>query len=270
MRRPLSTLRLPLPTLAAGVLIPAALAVSACAVNMGAPKEIPLATVALRAGDATAPAAAAAAIREDGGRTALVVAPRDTAWFAAVAEAAGLHLSGPARTDGGLGLAFLGREPLGDTAIDLRYDGGTFTVQDALYDLDDRRFLDLLAFEVEDAARARPIVASLLSYVATDVDATAAVVMAVAVPSAAVGDSVARMLSPGFEDALRCRTGGTTPAGTNGAGAPGVAGATADDALRDDIRLFYGPEARIFCRTATAVDAPAGAVVRASLVMGRR
>lgn len=267
MRRPLSTLRLPFPATAAGAALLAALTLGACAVNMGAPKEIPLATVALRADEGAAPAEAAAAIREGGARTALLVSTGDEAWFGAVAEAAGLHLSGPARTDDGLGLAFLGLEPLGDTAIDLRYDGRTFTVQDALYDLDDRRFLDLLAFEVGDAADARPLIAALLSYVATDVDATAAVVMAVAVPSPAVGDSVARMLSPGFEDALRCRAGGTSPAGSNGAG---TAGAGADAELRDGVRLFYGPEARIFCRSAEAGDVPAGDRVRASLVMGRR
>lgn len=265
MTRPLPILRLPFPARAAGATLVAALALGACAVNMGAPKEIPLATVALRADEGAAPAEAAAAIREGGARTALLVSTGDEAWFGAVAEAAGLHLSGPARTDDGLGLAFLGLEPLGDTAIDLRYDGRAFTVQDALYDLDDRRFLDLLAFEVRDAADARPLIAALLSYVATDVDATAAVVMAVAVPSAAVGDSVARMLSPGFEDALRCRSGGTSPAGSNGAGAAG-----ADAALRDGVRLFYGPEARIFCRGAEAGDVPAGDRVRASLVMGRR
>lgn len=230
-----------------------ALLLAACAVNMGGERDISLATVALRANGATDPETAAAALREGGTRAALVMAPRDSAWFGALAEAAGMTLSGPARTAGGLGLAFLGREPLGDTAIDLRYDGGTFTVQDALYDLADKRFLDLLSFEVDDPAEAQPLVEALLKYVATDVSPTAAVVMAVAVPTAAAGDSVARMLSPGFEEARRC-SGDGADAGGGGGG----------------IRLFYGPEARIYCRTATVDDTPQGEWVRASLVMGRR
>lgn len=228
----------------------ATLVLAACSATMGAPKEIPVQTVGLRADSATDPGAAAETIRQGGARFALLVSPRDDTWFRSVATASRLQLSGPGRTPDGLGLAFLGPEPVGDTAIDLHYEGGSFVLQDALYDLDDRRFLDLLAFQVEDAAAARPLIASLLQYVATDVHASAAVVMAVAVPTAAVGDSVARMLSPGFDDARRC---------------DGDA-----SAVDGGIRLFYGPEARIFCRGTSAEPAAAGDVIRASLIMGRR
>lgn len=236
---------LPLPLLAA-------LTVAGCAANMGAPREIPVATVALRAESATDPGVAGMAIRQAGARAALLVSRAPEIWYRSVATAAGLQLSGPARTPDGLGLAFLGPEPLGDTAIDLRYEGGSFVLQDALYELDDERYLDLLAFEVTEAAAARPLIASLLAYVATDVNPSAAVVMAVAVPNGVVGDSVARMLSPGFDDARRCGGG----AGDSGEGL--------------GVRLFYGPEARIFCRTASAEEVAAGALVRAELVMGRR
>jgi hypothetical protein len=143
-------------------------------------------------------------------------------------------------------------EPLGDTTITLPYDGGRLTVHDALYDLGDRRLLDLLAFRVEDGADARAAIRALLEYVATDVDNAAAVVMAAAVPSPAVGDSVARMFSPGYYDALRCETGqASTPA-------------------RGGLRMFYGPEARIYCEAATAAEAEVGDLIRASLVLGRR
>ena len=237
-----------LPTLA---LAATALLAAGCAANMGAPEEIPLTTVALRANAGTSPASAATAIRTGGTRVGLLIAPEDAAWFREVADAAGMFLSGPANADTGLGFAFLGLEPLGDTAIDLTYEGGRFTLQDALYELDERRFLDLLAFGVEDADQARPLISALLQYVATDVEPSAAVVMAVAVPNDAVGESVARMLSPGFDDARRC----------GAAAAPEGVG---------ELWLFYGPEARIFCRSAVVEDTQVGERVRASLIMGRR
>ena len=57
------------------------------------------------------------------------------------------------------------------------------------------------------AAAARPAVGALLRYMATDVMNSAAVVLAVATPTPAVADSVRRMLSPAYVDALRCGTG---------------------------------------------------------------
>ena len=60
------------------------------------------------------------------------------------------------------------------------------------------------------------------------------------------------VLTPGFFDALRCE--------------PGLSPA----ADRAGVRLFYGPEARIYCESASTGD-PAGAdLVRADLIMGRR
>ncbi|NIP82247.1 MAG: hypothetical protein GWM90_24725 [Gemmatimonadetes bacterium] len=228
-----------------------ALSLTACALNVGGEADIPLSAVAARADSGVSAAAVSEAVVAASPDVALLAGPPDEAWFRAVAEATGLHLSGPAST-ADLGMAFLAREPVGDTTIRLPYDGGTLTLQDALYDLGDRRFLDLLAFEIEDASVARTAIGALLEYVATDVMNSAAVVMAVAVPSPAAGDSVARMLSPGYYDALRCE------------------GGEAATAARGGLRVFYGPEARVYCENATAEDTGLGDWVRASLVLGRR
>jgi hypothetical protein len=163
-----------------------------------------------------------------------------------------MTLSGPGDLGGGMGVGFLGPEALGDTTIELTYSGGAFTVHDALYDVGKERFLDLLAFRVERPDDARPRIAALLEYVATDVMPSSAVLFAVAVPTAAVGDSVARMLSPGYYDALRCESG------------------LAGSAARDGLRFFYGPEARIYCRSAAVEGRDFGPWIRADLVMGRR
>ena len=232
-------------------LILAGLVPAACASNLGAPSEISLPTVAIRSDRGTSAAEVAGAIRSAGARVALVAGPADESWFQEVAAAADLELNGPA-TAGDLGLGFLAMEALGDTVIELTYPDGRFVVMDALYEVEDERYLDLLAFRVDRPEQARPIVASLLRYAATDVMPSAAVVMAVAVPTVEVGDSVAAMFSPGYFEAVRCE-GGPVP--------------TSD---RGGIRLFHGPEARIFCRGAEVERTAAGEVIRARLVMGRR
>ncbi|HUG39341.1 MAG TPA: hypothetical protein VMM12_02595 [Longimicrobiales bacterium] len=226
-----------------------AVGLAACATGMGGPKDVRLSAVALRAESGTTPAAAAAALREVGARVGLVAAPADSAWFRAVAEAAGLHLSGPA-VAGDLSLALLAMEPLGDTVLTLDYEGGTITMVDALYDLADEHFLDLMAFRVGAGDPIQPMVTRLLRYIATDVPPSAGVVIAIAVPDAAAGDSIARLLSPGYLDAIRCAGGdpGTPATGR--------------------IRLFYGPAARVVCGDAAVVTVPAGARVHAELVAG--
>lgn len=227
------------------------LSLGACAVNLGGPKAIDMPTVALRAEADAAPASVAGALDEAGARVAFIAAARDDSWFDSVAARAELELSGPADM-GDLALAFLGPEPLGDTTLTLPYDGGELTIHDALYEIEEDRLLDLLAFRIEGAGEVRSAVASLLEYVATDVNNSAAVVLAALVPTAAAGDSVARMLSPAYFDAVRCEP-GTAPA-----------------PLREGIRLFYGPEARMYCAGASAEESAVGAWIRAELIMGRR
>lgn len=240
-----------------------ALSLGACAVNLGGPSEIPVPTVAVRAGPATTAAGLAASLDSAGARVAFVAAERDEGWFKELAAAAELTLSGPAPL-GDLALAFLGPEPVGDTTHVIEYEAEDvdrrLTVQDALYEIEEDRLLDLLAFRVDEDTPVRPVMEAFLEYVATDVNNSAAVVIAVAVPSAAVGDRVAGLLSPAYFDAARCAAAG--PEG-DGAGT-GVRGA--------GIRLFYGPEARMFCESAGVDpdDGERGEWVRAALIMGRR
>lgn len=222
-----------------------------CASNMGAPREISTPTVALRAEPDASVGAVAQALRDARARAVFLTADRDDAWFADVAAAAGLHVTGPA-TAGRMRTAFLAPEALGDTIHTLPYEGGSVTLLDALYEVDDERFLDLLAIRIQDGDATRPIVAALLEYVATDVGNDAALVMAVTVPNEMVGDSVARMLSPAYSDARRC--GDAEAAGTVG----------------ERVRLFYGPVARIFCTDALARNTALGDWLQAQLVMGRR
>lgn len=228
----------------------AAFLLSGCAAGLGGPRELDMPTAALNAGPEATPAVVAAAIRATGARAAFVAAPQDSSWFADVAAAADLHLSGPAPT-GDLRMAFLAPEPLGDTTHTLDYQGGSFTIQDALYEIRDERYLDLIAFQIDEETPVREAVAALLAYVATDVDNVAAVVMAAAVPDAETGDSVARMLGPAYFDALRCDGAAAAPAGPH-------------------IRLFYGPAARMFCEGARTETVAAGDLIHANLVMGRR
>lgn len=228
-----------------------ALGAAACATTMGGPEDVGLSAVAYRAAPGTSPAAVAATLANDGAEVALVIAPGDSAWFAALAEAAGLHLSGPARA-GDLGLALLAMEPLGDTVIDLRYDGGTIPMVDALYDLADEHYLDMMAIRVQEGDAVQPVATRLLRYIATDVPPSAAIILAVAVPSPAFGDSLARLLSPGYFDTLRC----------GGNSAPG--------SFDGEIRLFYGPEARIWCGDASASMTGAGDRIHAELTAGLR
>lgn len=230
------------------------LAAAGCSPTMGTgdPRPTDVPTVAIRAAAGAAPAEVGAAIAEVRPRFALVAGPADEAWFRDMAAASGLaSMTRPGVAAPDMRLAFLGMEAVGDTMMELSYEGGTFRVHDALFDLGQRRFLDLLSFRVEIAADARPMIAALTGYVATDVMPGAAVIMAVAVPTAAAGDSVARMLSPMYSGAAHCN------ASTEAVG-------------RSGIRLFYGPAARIYCTSAAAEEVPAGDRVRAQLVVGRR
>lgn len=227
-----------------------AFGLTACAVGMSGPDDVPLSTVALRVEPGTSGTVALAALQEVNADVALVAARADSAWLAWLAGAAGLHLSGPARA-GDLSLALMAGEALGDTTIVLEYDGGgSFTVQDALYELGENHYLDLMAFRVDADDAIDPLITRLLGYIATDVDPTAALVMAVAVPNATVGDSVADLLGPGYFDAFRC-AGGDRP-----------------EAVAAGVRLFFGPERRIRCGDASGAVVPAGLRVHAELVAG--
>ncbi len=229
-----------------------ALALAGCAVRLGGPRTVVLRTTGLYADGGVSAVAAGQWLSAAAIDVALVAAHRDTAWFEEAADSAGLHVSGPGRVDG-LYLGFLAMEPLGDTTIALEYDDGNFVLHDALYQVGEDRLLDLLAFSVDDGVPARPLIRSLLRYVATDVGATAAVVIGVAAESEAAGDSVAAMLSPAFTDVRRCMA----PEARDTARTVGP-----------NMRLFFGPEARLACQHAEPVEGP-GTPALAELVMSR-
>jgi hypothetical protein len=229
-----------------------ALYLVSCAPGLGGPRPVDVPTVAFLADAAADAAEVGAAVRDVRSRIALVAGPADAAWHGAVSAASGLaHVSGPGVLAPDLAVAFLGMEAVGDTTIELSFDGGRFILHDALYDLGNRHFLDLLAFRVEQPATVRPLITALTEYVATDVMPGAAVIFAVVVPDPATGDSVGRLLSPMYRGAAHC-------------------GAPPERVARSEIRVFYGPEARMFCRSATVTELAQGDRVHAELVAGRR
>lgn len=229
-----------------------AVALTACAVNVGGGKEIPFVAMGLRVDAGTNAEAVAASLNAAEADVAIVTgAIPDSTWLADVGAPRGLTVSGPAES-GDLGMGFLAGKPVGDTTVVLSYDAGELTLHDALYAPEEGRLLDLMVFRLDDPATVRPAIGALLRYMATDVDNSATVLIGVAVPSAAVGDSVARMLSPAYFDALRCEPGLAAPS------------------ERAGIRLFYGPEARVYCEDAGTESPGIGDVIRARLVMGRR
>ncbi len=214
--------------------------VAGCAVRLGGGGPVTVRTVGLYVDVGMTGQGLGGWLLDAGADVALVAAPTDTAWFRTAGDSAALDVSGPGRV-GDLYLGFLAMEPLGDTTISLDYEGGTLRLHDALYQVGDERLLDLLAFPITDGARARPMVRSLLRYVATDVGPTAAVVIGVAAENEAAADSVGSMLSPAFTDVRRCME-------------PDARAAARTDGRH--LRLFYGPEARVACSIARLLDGP--------------
>lgn len=221
-----------------------------CAGQLGPPDPVERQALALHVAGSATPEETADRIRAADVDYVLISAPQEAPWFEAVAAGTGLTLSGPGPT-GTSALAFLGPEALGDTTIAIPFAGDRLVVlHDALYQVDNRILLDLLAFRIESSADARPLVASLLRYIATDVAPQAAILVAAEVPDAAAGDSLAVSLSPAFSEAGRCASAEMRRA--------------ADDRR---MRLFIGPRARIRCERAEFLEAP-GVPVLVDLLVG--
>ncbi|HEY8468510.1 MAG TPA: hypothetical protein VIL18_02650 [Longimicrobiales bacterium] len=232
----------------------AALLATACAIRLGGPAPLGYRTLAIAAAEGEAPDSVARRIRSADAKVVLLTARADSAWFAEVARLSDLVLSGPGNA-GTTSLAFLGSEPLGDTTIALPVEGGRpIVVHDALYKLDNYRYLDLIIARIEPGTEARPAVRALTNYVATDVMSNAAVALAVDSPDAAIGDSIAALLRPLFADARTCLA---SPA--NGVNAR----------ARVRVHLFHGPEARIGCENARLIQAADGDALVARLVVHR-
>lgn len=233
--------------------VAAGLAATACAIRLGGPKPLEYRTLAIAAEADESADAVAQRIRSADADYVLIAAPADSAWFAEVASRARLTLSGPGNA-GTVSLAFLGTEPLGDTTIALPVDGGRpIIVHDALYKLDDYRYLDLMAVRIEPGIEVRPAVRALTSYVATDVMSNAAVALAIDAPDPEVGDSIAALLEPLFSDARAC-----LPRPSNGE----------RTRARVRVHLFHGPEARIGCEGARIVESGIPSLV-ARLIVNR-
>ncbi len=210
-----------------------------CAVRLGGPKPETYRTLAVAVDGGESPADVALRIRNAQADVVLLSSPGDSAWFEELARQTSLVLSGPGDA-GTARLAFLGGTAVGDTTIALPVDGGgRLVVHDALYRVDKYRYLDLMAARIEPGTNVRGAIRALLAYVATDVMHNAAVALAVEVPDAATGDSVAVLLRPAFTDTRAClesdRGGSADPAAPR-------------------MRLFYGPGLRIRCESARILD----------------
>src|SRR5690606_19808658 len=111
-----------------------------CAPGYGGPAPVDHVMVGVDARGATAEQVAAQ-ILPASPDFALVVAARDSAWFAQLAQATNLELSGPALSDS-LGLPFISRLELnGDTSNMLRSNDASLTMQNSLYQSCNARYL---------------------------------------------------------------------------------------------------------------------------------
>jgi hypothetical protein len=212
---------------------------TACAAG-GGRSPVDYTMVAADAEGAT-PAQLAQQVQAASADFALIVAAQDAAWFTELAGATQLSLSGPAVSSDDVGLAFLSRlELLGDTSIVLGTGAAQVQVQDALYQVADERFLDLMLMRMPAGVDVPAAARALLEYMATDVMANASVVLGVTAASAQDADRMENLLRAAFANASEC---GGLPA----------------DGMT--YRTFFGPPARTRCEEARQLDDPARGVV---------
>jgi hypothetical protein len=233
-----------------------AVAGAGCAVRLGGPSPIEYQTLALPAAPGDSPADVAARISEAEARLVLLAAPpdRDSAWFAQVATATGLTQSGPGRT-GPAALGFLTTPELtilGDTSIVLAAGAGRLHMHDALYEIEEDRMIDLMLVRVDSVADLRESVRSLFAYISTDVMANVPLILGLEMPSAMAADSISVLMRAYLPNANEC-------AEQANEGTPPPA---------SELRLFYGPVARVRCLSARGISAP-GNPTTARLLVGR-
>lgn len=233
------------------ILITAALLLGACAVRLGGPSPEEYTAVAVTVGPADTPAQTAERLRSADAELVLLSADRDTAWFAAVAAEAGLKLSGPGRT-GARALGFLANlEILGDTSIVLTVpEGGRIHMHDALYKIDKQRNIDLMLVRLEETADLRAAVRTLFGYIATDVGASAALLLAIDAATPQAADSAAVLMRATLDSAIECANG------------------DASTAASPPVQLLYGPSARLGCRSARVLPGSPPAI-QARVVVNR-
>lgn len=232
------------------VIAVAASVVAGCAVRLGGTGPFAYVSMAHQAQQASA-AETAQQIREAGAELVLLAAEQDSAWFASVASDAGLVLSGPGRT-GQRALAFLTApqlEILGDTSLVLTVpSGGRVHMHDALYRIQRESMIDLMYVRFEEIVSLSDATRTLLDYVATDVGANVALLLAIEAPSAAATDTVAGLLRALYPTTYECLDNDAT------------AGAL------PDVRLFYGPRVRVRCQNARRIQGT-GQPVAADLII---
>jgi hypothetical protein len=188
-------------------------------------------------------------IKEAGAQIVLLTADRDSAWFEDVATATGLALSGPGKTEPSAKGFLTNLEILGDTSIVLGVaDGTRMHMHDALYQIEKGRDVDLMFVRINPDSDLRSAARTLLGYVASDVGATAAIMLAIDAPTTQAADSVAILLRAAWSTAREC--------------------AGADAPAPDRVRLYYGPSARVRCVGARPVNYE-GMPIIADLVVGR-
>jgi hypothetical protein len=223
---------------------------TACAVRLGGGGPQAYTAIALKATGDTGAADVGQRLRAAGADVVLLSSERDSAWFAEVATSAGLELSGPGETSG-RGFAFLSRlEVLGDTSLVLNVDGGgSVHMHDALYRVTGGRYLNLMMVRL-DAPDLRAAVRALLLYVASDVMANAAVLLAVDAATPALADSAAILMRAHYTPAVECADDG------------------GELAAAGSIRLLYGPVARLTCRSARLLPG-APPAIQADVVVER-
>jgi hypothetical protein len=222
---------------------------TACAVRLGGSKPESYETLALAVPDDASAQDVASFIKETGAAIVLMTADKDSAWFGEVATGTGLALSGPGRTEPSAKGFLTNLELVGDTSIVLGVPDGTrMHMHDALYQIEEGRDVDLMFARINPDSDLRSAARALLTYAATDVDATAAIMLAIEAPTTQAGDSVAVLLRAAWSTAHEC--------------------AGADAPVPGRVRLYYGPSARVRCVRARPVNYE-GMPIIADLVVGR-
>jgi|SRR5688500_5595215 len=212
--------------------------VAGCAVRLGGPGPVEYDTIAIEFDQSTSVTEAASRLRDVGAELALIATPQDAEWVRQLAAQLQLPPTDPGRL-GGLTLAFLGLKPAGDTTLTLTVaTGGSIHLHDALYYLGNEkkqeRPLDLMTAIVQPGTPAREGVRRLIEYIASDVGATAAVVLAVKAPTPVIADSIAELTRAAWGDVWEC-----TDAGKRRERAPAILW-----------RMYYFPPARMRCSSA--------------------
>ncbi|HEX2166358.1 MAG TPA: hypothetical protein VHG09_03875 [Longimicrobiales bacterium] len=239
----------------AALLTVIAFSLAACAVRLGGPSPEEYDVAALFEPLNADADAVAERLRSAGADIVLIAAERqDSAWFRYVAATAGLNLSGPGTTTG-RGYAFMVTprlEILGDTSLVLPVEGGgSVHMHDALYSIDEYRNIDVMLVRLM-GDNLRETVQTLLNYIATDVPADAAILLALDGPTPEAADSAATIMRATIGDASECRD---------------------EDEAQPmapvlPVRLLYGPSARVRCISARPMPGTTPGIV-ARLEVGR-